>query len=244
MLVRDGPEAGLEVLMVQRHHQIEFASGALVFPGGKVEEGDLDPAWERHVFGWDAVEPRQRALRICAVREAFEESGILVARHAGDADWEIGTRTASARGRVARGEARFLDLVQESELKLDLGAMAMFAHWITPPPAPKRFDTTFYLMTAPSDQLAACDGWETVDAMWTAPEAALALGRAGERTVLFPTRLNLQLLAASGTVAEALAAVRARTVRTVLPTVGRGEAGPTVWIEPDLGYGVVPPQPF
>src|SRR5690349_22999960 len=77
LLLRDEP--GFEVLMVKRHHQIDFASGALVFPGGKTHGGDADPAWADHVNGWDAFDDEQRVLRIGAIREAFEEAGILLA---------------------------------------------------------------------------------------------------------------------------------------------------------------------
>ena len=85
LLVRDRP--ALEVLMVKRHHQIDFASGALVFPGGKIEPGDADPAWAEHCRGWDAHPADERPLRIAALREAFEESGVLLARDADGVPW-------------------------------------------------------------------------------------------------------------------------------------------------------------
>ena len=78
LMLRDSPE--FQVLMVKRHHQIDFASGALVFPGGKSHAGDHDPAWAEHVLGWDAYDAEQRGLRIAAIREVFEEAGILLAR--------------------------------------------------------------------------------------------------------------------------------------------------------------------
>lgn len=240
MLVRDAPR--FEVLMVRRHHRIEFASGALVFPGGKVEPGDGDPAWTQLSFGSETLAEPERALRICAVREAFEESGILVARHAGDAEWEIGPRAAEGREAVARGELAFRELVSGLRLKLDLGAMVPFAHWITPAAMPKRFDTRFYLMTAPADQLAASDGFETVDAEWIRPADALRLAAAGERTVVFPTRLNLQLLAESTDSAEALARAAARDVITIEPSLERTPDGLRLSIPADAGYGAVEPQ--
>lgn len=242
LLIRDEP--AFEVLMVRRHHQIEFASGALVFPGGKVEPGDRDPAWAEHAPGWDSVAGGEGALRICAIREAFEESGILLARHSGDGSFAIGARAAPARESVARGELSFLALVAELDLQLDLAAMTPFAHWITPAAMPKRFDTTFYLASAPADQLAACDGCETVDAEWIAPVEALALGRRGERTLVFPTRLNLQRLAESGGVAEAFAAARERPLVTVEPCLERRESGTFVSIGPEAGYGAVEAQRF
>jgi 8-oxo-dGTP pyrophosphatase MutT (NUDIX family) len=80
LLVRDVP--GFEVLMVKRHHQIDFAAGALVFPGGKTHAGDHDPVWEHRTVGWARTAPDMRALRIAAIREAYEETGILLARRA------------------------------------------------------------------------------------------------------------------------------------------------------------------
>ena len=78
LLLRDDP--AFEVLMVKRHHQIDFASGALVFPGGKSHAGDHDRNWESHTVGWEAYDADQRGLRIAAIREVFEEAGILLAR--------------------------------------------------------------------------------------------------------------------------------------------------------------------
>lgn len=242
LLVRDRP--AFEVLMVRRHHQIEFASGALVFPGGKVEPGDRDPAWAAHALGFAELAAEEAALRVCAIREAYEESGILLARHVGSAEWEIGAGAASARESVEAGRTSFLALVAELEVRLHLPALQPFARWITPAAMPKRFDTTFYLASAPADQLAACDGRETVDAEWVAPGEALALGRRRERTILFPTRLNLQRLAESGSVSEALDAARQRPPVTVEPLLERRDGGTFVSIGPEAGYGVVEAQGF
>lgn len=240
LLVRDKPR--FEVLMVRRHHEIEFASGALVFPGGKVDDEDRDPAWIGLAIGLDHLTADERALRVCAVREAFEESGILLARHATDASWAIGPRTAQGREAVARNELGFRELVAELGVKLELGALVPFAHWITPAAMRKRFDTRFYLMTAPADQLAACDGFETVDAEWITPAEALRLGEAGERTIVFPTRLNLKLLAESASAAEALASAAARSLLAIEPLVERRPDGLYVSIPADAGYGSVEPQ--
>src|ERR1700677_1467032 len=100
LLLRDKP--AFEVLMVKRHHQIDFASGALVFPGGKTHAGDHDPAWEQRGRGWERTAPERRALRIAAIREAYEETGILLARHAPDGPFG----GAPFRGSEQAGEAR------------------------------------------------------------------------------------------------------------------------------------------
>ena len=142
--------------MVKRHHQIDFASGALVFPGGKIEAGDADPAWEALVLGWAAHDPQIRALKIAAVREAFEESGVLLARERDGSDWKATEAAAACRDKIAKGEMAFLDLVKSLGVVLDLDGMATFARWITPKGMPKRFDAYFYIAVAPADQLAVC----------------------------------------------------------------------------------------
>jgi len=237
LLVRDDPS--FEVLMVKRHHLIDFASGALVFPGGKAEAEDSDPAWEGWVTGWRADGGVEQALKISAIREAFEESGVLLARTPDGAPWCSEPRAAQAREAVAKGERSFLALVRELELRLDLDALSVYARWITPPITPKRFDTWFFIAIAPKDQLAVCDGWETVDAEWIAPSEALRLAQLGARKIIFPTRMNLKLLAESGTAEEAIAASRARPLVVVEPKVEPRADGSVLTLPPHAGYGLI-----
>jgi 8-oxo-dGTP pyrophosphatase MutT (NUDIX family) len=237
MLVRDEPS--FEVLMVKRHHQIDFASGALVFPGGKTHDGDHDPAWAQWSVGWDGLDAEQRALRIAAVREVYEEAGIILARDAAGEPFHGDDRAGAAREAIAKDERSFLDLVRELDIRLDLDALTVFARWITPAMMPKRFDTWFYLAKANSDQLAACDGWETVDVEWIAPDEAIRLAAAGERTVIFPTRMNLQLLAEASHGGDAIERALARTLVPVLPVVERRDGGSFLVIPADAGYGAV-----
>ncbi|MFN9848759.1 MAG: NUDIX hydrolase [Alphaproteobacteria bacterium] len=236
LLLRDTP--AFEVLMVKRHHQIDFASGALVFPGGKMHAGDQDSAWADHCLGWDDFDDEQRVLRIGAIREAFEEAGILLAdRRDGSTFGEA--CDLSVREAVDRGEMAFLDVVRDLGVRLRLDALTVFARWITPVMMPKRFDTWFYAVRAPSDQVAACDGRETVDAEWIAPAEILRMEAAGERTVIFPTRMNVQLLAEARDAADCVSRAQARTLVTVLPQVEvRGESRFLV-LPPDAGYGDV-----
>lgn len=237
LLVRDEPT--FEVLMVKRHHQIDFASGALVFPGGKTHAGDHDPAWAEHAHGWDDVHPDERPLRIAAIREAYEEAAIIIASDTSGSPFRGDERAAAAREAVSKDQRPFLDLVRELEVRLDLAALDTFARWITPNMMPKRFDTWFYVVKATGEQLAACDGYETVDAEWIAPSEALRLAAVGERKVIFPTRMNLQLLAESSSAAEAAERARARTLVTVEPVVVQREGGGVLVIPPEAGYGDV-----
>ncbi|MEO1407548.1 MAG: NUDIX hydrolase, partial [Pseudomonadota bacterium] len=178
LLVRD--RDNLEVLMVRRHYQIDFASGALVFPGGKAADDDARDGWKDLIDG--SADDDQRIARIAAVREAFEESGILLARNINDRGPEaplvgadIAEKLAPNRAAVDKGEISFLELIRDNGLVLALDTLIHFGHWITPTMMPKRFDTHFYLAPAPPAQLASHDGRETTDTMWLNPNTALAM---------------------------------------------------------------------
>ena len=143
------------------------------------------------------------------------------------------------RASVERGEIAFIDVVRELGVLLRLDALSIFARWITPLIMPKRFDTFFYVVHAPANQVAACDGHETVDAEWISPSDVLRLAKCGERTVIFPTRMNVQLLAEATSAEDCVARAAQRTLVTVLPKVEvRGE-GRFLVLPSDAGYGEV-----
>jgi len=228
LLVRDRP--AFQVLMVRRHHQIDFAGGALVFPGGKVEPHD---APEDMRFDAD-----DGAARVAAIREAFEESGILLAQDADGRPCRTDGALDAARQAIAAG-APLAPALERLGLTPELDALVPFARWIAPAVVPKRFDTRFYIAEAPAEQVAACDGSEAVEAEWIAPDEALRLAALGERTIIFPTRMNLRRLAESRTVAAALAAARARPLVTVEPVIERRADGAWLVLPEALGYGAV-----
>lgn len=235
LLVRDGA-SGLEVFMVVRHHKIDFASGALVFPGGSVDPGDYAIAADPARCAADAAtDERGRALRVAAIRETFEECGVLLARPRGASALIDGARCAAIAAKAA-GRS-FSELIAAEDLSLALDALTPFAHWITPPIMPKRFDTHFYIAPAPADQSALHDGSESVDSTWINPGRALADAETGKYTIVLATRLNLRRLGESHDVASALAAVRARRIVTVEPTAVKSETGFTLTIPREAGYG-------
>lgn len=239
LLVRDGAE-GLEAFMVKRHHQIDFASGALVFPGGKTAPGDADPRLRELARGAQGLDAAQLTLRAAAIREAFEESGLLLARPKGGASFVAGAaleRLTPERETLNSGALGLADLLAREGLELALDALVPFAHWITPSFMPKRFDTHFYIAAAPAAQTGRHDGTESVDSVWIRPQDAVS--RPEQWTVIFPTRMNLLKLGRSATVAEALAAAHATPVVTVEPRVEQRADGPILRLPVEAGYGDV-----
>jgi 8-oxo-dGTP pyrophosphatase MutT (NUDIX family) len=213
MLLRDGKD-GIEVFMVVRHDGMAFAGGALVFPGGSVDATDHALAETLQTDGCDAV-------RIAALRETFEECGVLLAHtEAGKA--LVGAASlrrieATWRRKLAQGEVRFADMVRDEQLRLAHDRLVLFAHWITPEAQPKRFDTKFFLAVAPADQLAVHDGHESVHSDWVTPQHAVSEAEAGRYRLVFATQMNLLKLARYASVADAMSAARRNPVVTVLP---------------------------
>lgn len=236
LLLRDGA-SGLEVFMVKRHHQIDFASGALVFPGGKVDPHDNDPALRGHADGADKLDDLRLSLAACAIREGFEESGIIPARRPGSADY-IDAAAASAleswRPRLNKSEVGLVEFLTREKLRLACDALVPFAHWVTPTFMPKRFDTYFYLAATPPGQLGRHDGSESVDSVWVNPNEAIEDKR---WTIIFPTKMNLVKLGRAKTVAEAIANARADRIVTVEPTVISKDGKQVLTIPADAGYG-------
>jgi 8-oxo-dGTP pyrophosphatase MutT (NUDIX family) len=239
LLVRDG-RSGLELFMVQRHHQIDFATGAMVFPGGKLEPGDRDPALRARAPAAAALPDAELALRAGAIRETFEEARVLLARRRGSASLVSGDEELAieARHRAAleSHEIVLADLLAAEDLELACDLLVPFAHWITPEFMPKRFDTHFFLVEAPADHVAVHDGHESVDSVWITPAAAEAEAEAGRRSIIFPTLQNVKKLGRAKSVAEALAAARREPIVTVLPRVVKTERGTLFRIPPEAGY--------
>ncbi|MGO8918853.1 MAG: NUDIX hydrolase [Stellaceae bacterium] len=240
LLLRDGP-GGTEVLMVTRNVASDFASGALVFPGGRVDAADAEPATLsrcRAVSGADAV---AMAFRIAAVRETFEEAHLLLARREGGdrllAAEEVDALETSLAARLGR-PPQFADILAAGGIELATDLLVPFAHWITPIGPPKRFDTHFFLAPAPVDQVAAHDGREAVETVWISPRQAIADSEAGRVTLVFATRMNLVKLGRSRAVAEALAAARADIIVTVCPELIESPEGKLLRIPAAAGYGI------
>lgn len=233
LIVRDG-DHGLEVLMVERHANIGFAGGALVWPGGRVDPADYDTAWLDNAQGLSAFDPDERAARIGAVREAYEECGLLLASRNGQPVGDYANSLTHLRQNVDRDASLFQPLVREHGLVLRTDSLAPFARWIPPPATHKRFDTRFYLAQMPEGQTAVQDGNEAVDIIWIRPQDALDQLAASTRKIIFPTARNLELLALSNSVEAAFRDLAARPQGIVQPIIKENQ----LHIRTDLGYPV------
>ena len=248
MLLRDaGPQ--LEVFMVERHHQIDFAEGALVFPGGKTETSDGDARIAAHCRRADGstaegLAEADLAVRVGGIRETFEECGVLLARPKGSDALVDAERLAALSERyrepLHENALTMLEFVEAESLDLAFDRLVHFAHWVTPEFMPKRFDTYFFLVAAPTDQLAVHDGTESVDSLWTTIPNALDLEQSGKRTIIFPTLENIKKLGRSQTMNAALEAAAKDEIVTVLPQIEKDAEGNRFMVLPEAaGYDTV-----
>lgn len=228
MLVRDGDHAArpLEVFMLRRHPRTAFGS-VHVFPGGVVDQADGSPDLDERCPGltdadasaWLGLAGGGRAFWVAAVREAFEEAGVLLARTADgrplrvDHDAPLAERFEAHRRSLHAGRSSLTEVLAAEDLVLAVDEVRYFSHWITPEGAPKRFDTRFFLARAPEGQAYAHDDAELIGSAWVRPVDALARCQAGEFPMIEPTIHSLDaigrfatadaLLAAHGEVAAA-----------------------------------------
>jgi 8-oxo-dGTP pyrophosphatase MutT (NUDIX family) len=194
------------------------------------------------VDGAEGIDDTLLALRVAAIREAFEEAGVLLARNAQTGNVVDAARLSALepyRDALNKGELGIAEFLERENLRVAADMLTPFAHWITPSMMPKRFDTHFYLAEAPADHLAVHDGSESVDSVWIRPQAALEEAEAGKRTVIFPTRMNVEKVGRSANVAHAIEEARKAPIVTVEPKVTKNEAGePILRIPAEAGYCV------
>jgi 8-oxo-dGTP pyrophosphatase MutT (NUDIX family) len=248
ILLRDATPSP-EVLMLERHSSSEFLPDMYVFPGGRVEE--QDGALAGRLSGVDPEELRVRlpqleresalAFYVAAIRETFEESGIVLARARGDdalVSPERATELSRHRLEVQSGEHPFADLVEREKLELAADRLALHAHWITPEMVPRRFDTLFFTAVAPKGQLAGHDGVEATDHVWIRPEAALERLAARELRIILPTAANLRTLVGFATAQETLESSRHRAIVPVTPRIAERDGRRVLEIPPEAGYEI------
>jgi 8-oxo-dGTP pyrophosphatase MutT (NUDIX family) len=231
--------------MLRRHVRSDFAADVYVFPGGKVDPGDEDVRLSQFVIGPadvdDAPEgPMWQALRLAAVRELFEEAGVLLAsRGAGELVRFTGPdaeRFADYRRRLHDGEISLLDLARREGLAYTLDRLHPFSHWITPESFPRRFDTRFYVAYLPEDQEPLHDAVETTASSWISPKTALEEFAAGRFPLVFATQKHLERLARFASVEGMISSISPSDLEPVMPKVVN-EAGEQHFLVPgDPGY--------
>ncbi|MGZ8734409.1 MAG: NUDIX hydrolase [Acidimicrobiia bacterium] len=212
MLVRNAPD--LQVFMLRRNLRSEWVAGAYVFPGGAVDPEDRsDESYARCPGRNDAaasallgIDSGGLGFWVAAIRESFEEAGVLLARPQGDAALDL-SDLESERAAVNRGDRRFLDVLTAQDLVLDVDRLHLFSHWITPAGMPRRYDTWFFVAEAPEGHAYLHDDGETVASTWISPADALERADAGELELIFPTRRSLEALTRFETASEVVAVV-------------------------------------
>jgi 8-oxo-dGTP pyrophosphatase MutT (NUDIX family) len=220
-------DQGLETFLLCRHHQSGFMGGAHVFPGGKVDPSDAEPAWRARVDR-PAEEITERlgesdpevglGLLVTAVRETFEEAGVLLASTASGVD------LVAARELLHAG-ASFSALATDLDMNIQSTALTPYARWITPKMESRRFDTRFYVAVLPEDQTASHDGTETTSATWLRPAGAIDDMYAGRIKLAPPTVRTLQWLAQFDDAKSVIADALSRKPPLVRPRLVTGDDG-------------------
>jgi 8-oxo-dGTP pyrophosphatase MutT (NUDIX family) len=248
IVVRDGPNGRPELFMVRRDPNSRFAADAFVFPGGAVQEDDRLPGGAPPCSGLTIEDAKRRltmrgseppaddglglALHLAAVRELFEEAGILLARdltRGGSAVLapETCERLAALRPSIQERHRTLAETALDLDLELAPEELIYFSHWITPEASPRRFDTRFFMVEDRPGQTASHCGVETIDGAWVTPAETLARFGRGEITLVSVTEDHLRLLDTFGSAADLLAFARTKSIRTV-----RARRSPEGW---DLG---------
>lgn len=249
MLVRDG-EDGLEVFMLRRNLNSDFVGGAYVFPGGAVDEVDRHAHLERVCRGRSddqassllGIDSGGLAFWVAAIRESFEEAGVLLATDASGevvsfADPEVAERFNLHRKAVDSGERRLIEVCETEHLSLAVDQIHYFSHWITPEGAPRRYDTRFFVCAAPPEQTPLHDDRETIANLWVRPADALERHHRGDFDLIFPTIKSLETIGGFASARDLLdAAAAIEEVPTILPRISDDGHGVRILLPGDDGY--------
>jgi 8-oxo-dGTP pyrophosphatase MutT (NUDIX family) len=224
IVVRDMADAPPDLLIVERAAGMAFAGGALVFPGGRIDDSDLSLAGRL----------AENAAKIAAIRETLEETGIAVGLS------PVPTPAAAYDLQAALiGGVRFSGLLATHGLTPDLDALTAFARWKPAFQHARRFDTFFFIARAPAGEWTPRpQAGECQDALWlSAAEVLARIGR-GEASAIFPTVRNLERLAAQPDFAAIIADARAHPIEIIIPWIEQRDGVPHITIPDNLGYPV------
>lgn len=233
ILFREREEGAPELLMVERHRKMAFAGGAMVFPGGRIDAGDHALAENDGLIDGRPGDALQAAGRIAAIRETLEETGIAV----GFDPMPDPIGAAQLREGLHE-EGDFGAMLAAGGYRLDLSVMTPWARWKPNFKQERTFDTWFFIAEAPRRQRAEADGGESVSSRWASAAQVLADAASGRCSVIFPTKRNLERLAAQDSFAAARTHAEAHEVRLITPFVEEREGGKWLCIPEDTGYPV------
>jgi 8-oxo-dGTP pyrophosphatase MutT (NUDIX family) len=229
-LMRDG-DSGLDILLLKRNRSAGFVPGAYVFPGGRVDTADADEEIVSRVDGLDGPaadrrlslptgDPPALAYYLAAVREAFEETGILIGHDSAG----VAPATAAQdpevdalRDELMEDRMGFADVLDRMRCRIDGPALEYIAHWITPEVEPRRFDTRFFAAKVPAEAKVIVDTREMSDAVWLTPAGALERYVQGALPMVFPTIKTLEQLEQYRSVNEALMDLGGQEIPTFMP---------------------------
>jgi 8-oxo-dGTP pyrophosphatase MutT (NUDIX family) len=260
LLIRDAHDAtngaGIEVFMLRRTLQAVFASGMYVFPGGRLDDVDsgvpmeavCDGITDRHASTLLGLDRGGLAYWVAAIRECFEEAGVLMARRVGSGDAirfddpSVAARFEFARHQVHDSSLGLVELCAREGLRLMTDRMSYIAHWITPRGEQRRFDTRFFVAQAPAAQVPLHDDGETIASLWVRPADALERADAGELLMLPPTIACLRFLEPHASTAAAMdAAGTVGVPPTILPKIVSEPGAPLEIVMPgDSRYDALP----
>jgi 8-oxo-dGTP pyrophosphatase MutT (NUDIX family) len=234
ILVRQTPGKLPEVFLARRHDNQSFMAGAFVFPGGQMEATDADCAVTNLISVTDDFHPqsllqdgyltRELALGfyICAIRETFEETGVLFAQNSSGQSIDFGnaiiaSRFAAHRQSLNLGKITLAEIVQREELILLPESLIPYSHWITPEILPTRFSTRFFLAELPHVQHATTDQAELTSSLWSTPQDALQMYKTGKVAMMPPTLKTLEEMAKFVSLDELFAVARKRKIYPIMP---------------------------
>ena len=210
VLLREGP-AGLETLLTHRPATMAFAPGVHVFPGGRVDAADstaslvarsaISPVEAAAALGGDLAPGRAHAVHVAAIRELFEEAGVLLA-DVGGPEPGRDARIGAARTALVRGETTLAELADDLDLRLRADWLVPLSRWVTPPSMPRRFDARFFAAALPARAEATFEGDEVAAHAWVRPTDALAAMAAGRLAMWLPTSMTLQQLEHARSIGE------------------------------------------
>jgi len=254
ILLRDKEPHGFEVFLLRRHEKNSFMGGNFVYPGGRVDRDDgsteicsyskgITPKEAQRILGGPFSPEESLAYWIAAIRELFEEAGVLLAYDQKGSLLQLRYRDeqekfSNYRGLLQKAEIGICELAKKESLLLALDQLRYYAHWITPEARSERFDTYFFVARCPSEQEATHDQKETTTGVWIAPSEALQENLEGGTVLSPPTLKTLEDLARFKTIDEVYTSLRKAKIPTILPVLTKISSGPMLLFPWDPEYEV------